>query len=226
VLGDSIRRRRPPAGKNRGTGAKGARAAGSGAERTTAARWLRWLGVALLVVGLSFVGGYLLATQVVFPPPETAGAGIPVPDLYGMDQAAAERAVQALGLRIGSVREVPSLRTQAGRVVAQEPLPDQQLRQGAQVSLAVSTGAPIVRVPGVMGLGMETARGLLETAGFDVIVQETRAPGRSGVVLRTDPVAGTAVRLPGDVTLVVNLGPEPVEAVDSPSPALPPMEWP
>jgi eukaryotic-like serine/threonine-protein kinase len=227
VLGDSIRRRRTPAGKAPGAGTERAPRARPGEAPPAGGRWLHWGGIALVVVGLSFLAGYLLATQVVFRPPETAGSGIAVPDLYGMDQDAAEAAVQALGLRVGTVREVASMRTQAGRVVAQEPLPDQQLRQGAQVSLAVSTGAPIIRVPAVAGLGAETARGLLERAGFDVVLQETRAPGRPGVALSTDPVAGTAVRLPGEVMLVVNLGPELAEPVDSPvPPPSPETGWP
>jgi beta-lactam-binding protein with PASTA domain len=223
VLGDSIRRRRPVT--DRKDAEPGGRRSSS-LDVRAAPSWLRWLGLALLVIVASFFAGYLLATRVFFPPPVTAGVGIAVPDLYGMDRASAERAIVGLGLRVGSVREVPSMRTQSGRIVAQEPVPEQQLRPGAEVSLAVSTGPPEVRVPAVTGLGAGTARDLLETAGFDVSVQPVRAPGPQDTAVRTEPDAGSLVRLPALITLFVNLVPEEVDPVDEPDAAPGEPQWP
>lgn len=220
MLGDSIRRRRRP------TGPAPQRAAGTGPRRREFSfRWWHWLGLAVVVVGLSFLGGYVLATRVFFPPPVTAGVGVAVPDLHGLERSEAERTIEALGLEVGQVTEVAHRRESVGRVVAQEPVPEQQLRPGAQVSFAVSAGAPAVRVPPVTGLGVETARGLLETAGFEVMVRPVRTTGRRDVVVRTEPAPGTLARLPAAVTLVVNLGPE-EEPVDSPAPVPEAPIWP
>lgn len=238
MLGDSIRRRRPkrsrPGEKGR-PGRKGTRARGGGEDgggRFASLGWLKWLGVAVAVLLVSFAGGYLLATVVVFPPPETAGAGVPVPSLYGMDRDAAEQRLRGVGLAVGPVTEIASGRTAAGRVIAQEPVPEQQLRPGARVSLAVSAGSPTVRVPPVTGLRGPTARDLLEAAGFEVTVQTVRMPGPSEAVVRSEPAAGTVVRLPTAITIIVNLGPEEPEAPDDlvpiDSPGVAPVEpaWP
>jgi eukaryotic-like serine/threonine-protein kinase len=189
--------------------------------------WLKWTGLALLVLLGSFAVGYLLATRLLFPRPDTVGGGVAVPSLYGEEREAAERTLTALGLRVGTVTEVASMRVRSGRVVAQEPIPEQHLRPGAEVSLAVSSGSPAVRVPPVMGLGERTARELLEAAGFEVGVREVRggavAPGR---VLGTEPQAGEVVRLPAEITLVVIVGREDIEPVDSPAVDTVPAPWP
>jgi eukaryotic-like serine/threonine-protein kinase len=184
---------------------------------------------ALLVVIGGFVVGYLLSTQVFFPRPETAGTGIAVPALSGLDRDEAERALRERRLQVGEVVTLASLRVGEGRVLAQSPVAEQQLRPGASVALVVSEGPPAVGVPPVVGLGAATARLLLEQAGFDVAVEETRTAGPRGVVLRTEPGAGQRVRLPAALTMVVNLGPEivePVEPVDSPTALPDPSEWP
>jgi eukaryotic-like serine/threonine-protein kinase len=188
--------------------------------------WLLWTGLAVVVLLASFGIGYLLATQVMFPRPESAGTGIPVPSLYGMEVEVAGRALRDAGLGVGQVTEVASTGVRRGRVVAQEPLPDQQLRPGAEVSLAISGGAPSVRVPPLTGLGAVTARELLEAAGFEVGVQEVRSGGvAAGRVLRTEPAAGDVLTLPASVVLVVNVGPgpEPADTVTEDPDA---AEWP
>lgn len=169
--------------------------------------WGRWLGVALVVLAGSFLVGYLISTQLLFPVPETAGAGIPVPELYGERWSEAEAQLQVLGLQLGEMRRIASMGTERGRVLAQDPLPGQQLRPGAEVSLGVSAGPPELRVPPLVGLGEATARDLLEQLGFDVVVRQTRSEEfPAGVVTRADPRPGTAQQLPARVTLIVSSG--------------------
>ncbi len=244
MLGDSIRRRRGPPGRpapRKGSGGggpadepgarpakKAGRARGTG-RWDEARKWALWAAIAVGVLFFGFGAGYLLATRVFFPPPETAGVGVSVPSLYGLDRGDAERSLREVGLAAGDVTEVENARVRAGQVVAQEPLPEQQLRPGAQVSFAVSMGPPEARVPPVAGLGRETALLLLGTAGFDVTVQELHdrdvPPGR---VLGTEPGAGATAHLPAAVALVVSLGPEEVvEPVDTVPPDEPvPPVWP
>lgn len=236
MLGDSIRRGRRASGRKGSEGDdRGERGdpdrprGGGGGIRSGPGvpGWLRWSGLGLLVLVVSFGVGYLVASRLLFPQPETAGTGIAVPALYGMDRASAERTLAEVGLGLGDVSEVPSLRVGQGRVVAQEPIPEQQLRPGAEVSLAVSGGAPEVRVPPVTGLGGATARDLLRTAGFEVAMSEVwtdEVPG--GRVVRTIPEAGAVLRLPAALTLVVSMGPEEVEPVDLPPADTGPPEWP
>ena len=99
----------------------------------------------------------------------------------------------------------------SGQVVAQSPVPGQQLRPGATVDLVLSGGPPALGVPSVEGLGASSARTLLEEAGFDVAVQQVPAQVPAGAVSRTDPPPGTALTLPATVTLFVSLGPPSVD---------------
>lgn len=200
MLGDSLKRRR---GKTVAREVPKPKARGGPPWLS----WQGWLLLALVVVLTSFGVGYLLATQVVFPRPETADAGIAVPELYGQTRPQAAQAIRAAGLTVGEVREMASMREDAGQVLAQDPLPGQQLFPGGVVSLGVSTGRPELRVPPVAGLGVSTARDLLETLGFDVAVERTRSGERSeGLVIRAEPAAGTPRLLPAQVTLVVSSG--------------------
>lgn len=170
--------------------------------------WWQWplVGVGMLLV--SFGVGYLLSTLVLFPRPETAGTGIPVPSLYGDTWTEAEEAIREAGLVPGEVTELASSTVERGRVVAQTPIPDQQLRSGGVVSLGVSGGAPERRVPPVRGMREETARELLEGVGFEVEVRQVRVDDLAGgVVTRTDPEPGAARPVPSLVTLLVNSAP-------------------
>ncbi len=145
--------------------------------------------------------------MVLFPPPETAGTGIPTPSLYGETREAAQRALASAGLELGEVSELASVDTERGRVLAQDPIPGQELRRGGTVSIALSGGPPALVIPPVTGMSLGTARALLETLGFDVAEQlsdEARAP--EGTVVATEPEAGSRRPLPAVVTLVVSRG--------------------
>lgn len=234
MLGDSLRRRRTgrrlePLVDETPDAEAPRRPAGG---RAAAVTWAAWAGMAVLVLSASFVVGYLLATHLLFPRPETAGTGIPVPRLYGLEVEEAARTLSSVGLEVGPVTELANERAEAGRVLAQDPVPEQQLRPGATVALAVSAGPPEARVPPLTGLGASTAGGLLEAAGFEVEVQHVRtAAVPPNAVVRTEPGAGSLVRLPADVTLVVSAGapePEPADPTDPDDPpdAPAPSSWP
>lgn len=209
MLGDSMKRRHA-SNPSPGAGSTGGSASGRG---LTLRRWLLLL-AAVLAVG--YGAGYLLATQVLFPVPQTAGTGVSVPQLYGLTLEEARVAIRERGLSVGGVRGMTSMDADSGRVLAQSPLPGQQLRPGGVVGLGVSSGPPMLRVPPVAGLGPETARELLEGVGFDVEVQQIRSDQvAAGAVARADPPAGTRLGLPATVTLVVSTGPSPEARTDS-----------
>lgn len=165
--------------------------------------------MAILLV--SFGTGYLLSTMVLFPAPETARSGVPVPDLYGMDREEAEGELVDDGLGVGRVETLASADVPVGQVIAQSPVAGQQLRPGATVDLVLSAGPPELRVPPVDGLGERLARDLLEQAGFAVEVTQLPSSEPAGVVARTDPVPGTAHQLPATVTLFVSTGPPQID---------------
>jgi eukaryotic-like serine/threonine-protein kinase len=217
MLGDSIRRRHSgpedePAGPARTR------------PRTRSRFGIRhWLAAAAILLLGSFGVGYLISTQILFPKPETAGAGIPVPDLYGLEREEAERRLGEAGLAAGERVELVNRDMDPGRVLAQDPVPGQQLRRGARVDYAVSSGGAQIRVPPLAGLDVIAAQELLERAGLSVELRQTRTVEvRKGAVVGTEPASGDVVRVPGTVTLLVSAGAPALDSVapsDSVSPA-------
>jgi eukaryotic-like serine/threonine-protein kinase len=198
MLGDSVRRRH---------GRRVARRARS--VRRPA--WLRWLPIAVAAVALPFIAGYLIAVYVIFPPRAAAVAGIPVPELSGMLAADAERTLTEAGLGPLEVVELPHPERRPGTIVAQTPLPGQQLPAGSTVQVAISSGRPRGVVPDVMGFPAERAETLLMRLGFRVERQFEEADVAEGRVLRVEPRPGSERDLPAAVVIVVSLGPPPPE---------------
>lgn len=199
MLGDSVRRRQP---RRR-----------SGTPRTTSRasrRQWRPLLIALpFALVVPFLIGYLIAVFVIFPPTDLAGDGIAVPDLIDQTAAEAQRALAAAGLGPVEVTQLPHPSAPAGRVIAQSPLPGQQLRAGASVSVALSSGRERALVPDVMGFSADRAETLLRRAGFEVTRLLQESPAAAGQVLRTDPAPAQERVLPAVVTLVISAGPPP-----------------
>ena len=198
MLGDSVRRRLPQ------------RRAGDLTRRPT--NWKVWLiGVPVALV-VPFVLGYFIAVRVLFPPPEVTSAGIIVPDLIGRDAIEAGRLVTAAGLGALEPTELPHPTAPSGQVIAQSPLPGQQLRSGATVLVAVSGGRPRAAVPYVIGFSAERATDMLQRSGFTISQTTQESDGPMGRVLRTDPIAGEVRQLPATVTLVVSI-PIPIDTL-------------
>jgi eukaryotic-like serine/threonine-protein kinase len=197
MLGESVRRRQPKSRKS-GRGRRGPNRPG---------RWRPLLWLLPVAAVVPFVIGYVLAVYVMFPPTEASGAGVPVPHLTGRTVLDAQTELAMAGLGALEVTELPHPTAAPGVVVAQSPLPGQQLRPGAGVRVAISRGRPRVLVPDVQGFAADRALQMLRSAGFDVVqaTQESTLP--EGRVLRTDPAAGQERTLPASVTLVVSAGP-------------------
>ena len=211
MLGDSLRRRSQPSRKPPRPEKPRPRSTRTGGRLS----WGRWLLYALGILVVSFGVGYLLSTQVLFPAPETAGTGIAVPELYGRTADQARQAVEKAGLVVADTSAMPSMEEPVGTVLAQDPLPGQQLRRGAGVAFTVSSGPPVLRVPAVIGLSRETARELLEGVGFGVATDPVASNLPEGVVASTNPAAGSPERLPAVVTLGISIGPPPPDTLGS-----------
>lgn len=201
MLGEGMKRRRQPVRRK-------------GAARETGGRrfsvW-RWLLAGLIAVVVAFGAGYLVATLVLFPQPALAGDEIAVPDLIGMPVADAREQLETRNLRLGEVRSMAHPSTPVDVVIAQAPLSDQRLKPGAAVRIAVSSGPASIVVPDLEGLPFESARELAVRVGFSVTRRDEMDPAPAGVILRTQPAAGTSVEAPAELTLVVSQGAPQVE---------------
>lgn len=198
MLGDSVRRRLPKRRTAREPGEP--RAHG---ERN----WKRILLALAAALVVPFAIGYVVAVYVLFPPTEVSGSGTPVPDLRGRTTSEAQRELVAAGLGDLEITELPHPDADPGTVIAQSPLPGQQLRPGADVRIALSSGPARVMVPDVLGFGADRAESMLARAGFTVTRADLESPAPAGQVIRTDPGPGQPLALPASVTLIISTGP-------------------
>jgi serine/threonine-protein kinase len=164
--------------------------------------------------------GYAIAVFVLFPPPPVPKDGIVVPDLEGQSVEAARGKLQPLGLVVGDTLRIPHEKSASGLIVAQSPLPGQQLRAGGRVSVGLSGGSPSVSVPDVVGMAATRAENLLKRLGFEVQQSTEPSDQPGGVVIRSEPAAGVRRPLPARVKLAVSAG----MAVDTTAVTTPPAD--
>jgi serine/threonine-protein kinase len=104
-------------------------------------------------------------------------------------------------------------------VVEQDPIPTSRgggkAEEGSTITLSVSSGPAIVSVPPVANLTEEEARKRLGTAGFQVVaVERFSETVARGLVIGTEPAAGTQTSVAQPVTLLVSKGSDRVEVPD------------
>jgi beta-lactam-binding protein with PASTA domain len=195
--------------RGRGAAEKKPRGAGSREARESEApgNGRRWVGTGLLVAGL-FGLGYLAATLWLpdVDRPEDLGPLVTVPELVGLADAEAKDRLQEIGLEYGIRSTVSNPRAPEGAVLAQSPIPGQQVRPGAPVEVTLSRGPERHSIPDVAGLSERQATILLERLGFRVTSQQAQHASEAGRAIRTEPAAGTELAVPTDVTLLISKG--------------------
>ena len=217
-LGSSMRRRRGSSGSPGGGGRRGGNDRGwwpglGGLVPSGGRGRLLLLAVVALLTGSG--GGYLYATQVVFPADEVQVANFrTVPDLRGMALDEARTALDDMELAYGEVDSIQHPEATESRIVGQTPLPGQLGVPGGTVDVTISLGPERRPVPDVTRLIASRALTVLETTGFAVQVDSTESDAPAGRVVETDPAAGEEVVLPSEIRVTVSLGPPLVELPD------------
>jgi serine/threonine-protein kinase len=164
----------------------------------------RWFIIALLAA--------LVAALVAFA--LTRPSDVAIPDVIGKDVEVAKEILEDQGLE-WDINSVPS-GAPRNQVVEQDPIPTSRgggkAEEGSTVTLSVSSGPAIVSVPPVANLTEEEARKRLENAGFQVVVVERFSETvPRGLVIGTEPAAGTQTSTAQPVTLLVSKGSDRVE---------------
>ncbi len=126
---------------------------------------------------------------------------IPVPNVVTKPAADAQKALEALGLTVVRGEPVNSETVPEGAVVSQTPATG-TLFKGDTVTVVVSKGPVLVKVPDVTLKKATEAQKILEDLGFQVKISRV-----FGGVLKTvrfqDPAAGTMVRRGTTISLTV-----------------------
>ncbi|MFI2563703.1 Stk1 family PASTA domain-containing Ser/Thr kinase [Paenarthrobacter sp. NPDC018779] len=109
---------------------------------------------------------------------------IPVPDVRGKTKADAIKAIQDAGLTAVIAPETVNDKTAAGNIASQSPS-NGNLIKGDSVTLTVSKGPKLVRVPSFVGKNADEAEKELKALGFNV--SRTQDVVILNIVLKQDP---------------------------------------
>jgi beta-lactam-binding protein with PASTA domain/predicted Ser/Thr protein kinase len=131
-----------------------------------------------------------------------------VPRVTGKDRDAARLALERAGFVV-TVKTAYNDQVHKGDVIDQNPNADQEIRKGSKVTITVSLGPELVKVPDVAGQPADTAAATLQSLGFDVTTnKDFSIDVPSGKAIGTDPPAGEHLPKGSAVTLIVSKGPE------------------
>ncbi|RLL66412.1 PASTA domain-containing protein [Streptomyces sp. Z26] len=135
----------------------------------------------------------------------TSGQSVKTPAVLDMTEAEARETLEEAGLDVDVERD-HSLRVQRGRVIETSPAPGET--SDGDVTIVVSRGPEIVKVPDLAGMPLDEARAKLKGVGLDpgIVTREFDAETARGSVLRTKPDAGTEKRPGSAVALTVSKG--------------------
>lgn len=136
---------------------------------------------------------------------------VTVPDVREFEFSRARLQMERADLEMVVADSFPNPNIPAGSILAQSPLPGQELAPGSPVEVFFSTGPRRPTVPVVAGMPLTLATRALRTAGFDVLVEEDSSAVPRGHAIGTEPAMGSPLNLPATVTLRISTGPPLVE---------------
>ncbi|MFD4969454.1 Stk1 family PASTA domain-containing Ser/Thr kinase [Streptomyces sp. NPDC058424] len=137
-----------------------------------------------------------------------------VPPLLAKTEAQARERLKEAGLGVDRVEHAYSDTVGRGMVIGTDPRAGARIRSHGSVTLTVSDGPEIVRVPDLKGHRLGEARTLLKKEGLEpgMVSREFSDDVPRDVVIGTNPEAGTERRAGSAIALTVSKG----RAVDVP----------
>ncbi|WP_181310086.1 Stk1 family PASTA domain-containing Ser/Thr kinase [Nocardioides campestrisoli] len=165
------------------------------------------VGIALAAIAVIALAAWGIP-KLFFAPAEQ----VRVPDLIGMTEAEARAAIRDEGLVVGEPQYEASADAAADEVIRQQPN-DTYVDPGTVISITVSTGAPMVEVPFLVGQDREAAKEVLSKRNLKVKMEERESDEPRGQVVEISPEAGQQVPEGTVVTLFFSDGPEQIPQV-------------
>lgn len=131
-----------------------------------------------------------------------------VPNLVGLTESQAEKAITSAGFKVGSVLTTQTLTANdVGKVVSQAPPPNTQIKLIDQVSIMVSGGQKLFSVPDVTNKPQAQASAEISGAGLQISVSQAYSSAvPKDTVISQSPAPGQKVPYQTTVGLTVSLG--------------------
>lgn len=131
-----------------------------------------------------------------------------VPELVGKNLQTIRPFLEEAGLREGKISHVHTPKYSAGRIIGQNPLPEEEVGRDTPVSLLVSQGQHEIRylMPDLIGKRAESSIAQLEQLDFNVsdIRYRYYRGLDSGIIINQFPAPGSKIQKRNRITLEVS----------------------
>ncbi|MFI1029376.1 Stk1 family PASTA domain-containing Ser/Thr kinase [Streptomyces sp. NPDC020951] len=160
--------------------------------------------ILLVVAAVLVLVGAILIGKWVFDGDAAADKAFPVPNFVNKSQAEAKTMAENVDLN-AVFTEKACESSSKGNICSQDPAFGKTVNKGDTVNLVVSTGAPKVAVPSVLGKTLDEAKTLLEGDQYQLVVEtkEEVSTEEAGTVLSQDPELGKEVEKGTTITLTI-----------------------
>ncbi|MEU8990940.1 Stk1 family PASTA domain-containing Ser/Thr kinase [Streptomyces sp. NPDC048558] len=161
--------------------------------------------ILLVVAAVLVLVGAVLIGRWVFSGDGVGNSTVAVPNLVGQSQKDAESLLTNSDLKVGEVTKKACEAQPQGKICEQTPEFKTTVDKDSPVDLVVSTGAPKVTVPSVIGLDLDEAKSKLEGDNYQLEVKTKfrESSDEANTVLDQDPVKGEEVEKGSTITLVI-----------------------
>ncbi|WP_314224808.1 Stk1 family PASTA domain-containing Ser/Thr kinase [Streptomyces zaehneri] len=167
-------------------------------KKSNASTILLVVAAVLVLVGAVLIGKWVFSGGV-------NNESVAVPNLLGQAQADAQKQLTNSDLKLGTVTQKACEDQPKGKICDQDPDAGTKVDKDSTVNLVVSTGAPKVAVPSVLGKSLEDAKALLEGDQYGLVVEtkEQVSTEQEGTVLEQSLKLGKEVEKGTTITLTI-----------------------
>ncbi len=147
------------------------------------------------------------------------GEEIEIPDVSGMDEASAQKALENEGLKVGTSEFVFSDEYAEGEVIGTTPEAGSKVTAETEIKMKVSKGAEKITVPGLVGKTDGDAQAIIAADGLTVgtVTYDYHDTVEKGKVVSQSIKEGKKVEAGTKIDLVVSNGKKPEETVEIPN---------
>ncbi|KAB1149371.1 Stk1 family PASTA domain-containing Ser/Thr kinase [Streptomyces luteolifulvus] len=161
--------------------------------------------VLLVVAGILVLVGAILIGKWIFSGGGAANDMANVPDFVSKTRVEAQQLANNAELELNFTPK-PCEEQPKGKICDQDPKPNSRVKKNSTVELVISTGAPKVTVPSVIGLSLDEATSKLQGDDYQFKIKtETRESSSDdpNTVLDQDPIKGEEVEKGSTITLTI-----------------------
>ena len=135
-------------------------------------------------------------------------AQVEVPNVVGMSEADAITTIEQAELQVGlPIQREFNTEVPEGTVISSEPSAAIQVPKGTKITIIVSKGTELLKVPDVVGKKKAVAEKTITDAGFKVkVTEEYNDTTPVGNVISQNPDGGVSIDAGSTVTIVVSKG--------------------